>query len=118
MNYILSKEQFQNLQQVIAAKTNDKTLTSADIVLYNIIRGKLAHHGFTPVTNTHKLEQLKKCYLTAWYAYNNCAAEGLQHKLKYYSKEYLTSMGIHTDGDADLAGITGCIFEKIVKYNG
>lgn len=50
--FIISKEQFQQFRAAFKSKTRT---TSADILLYNIIRNKDPKRGFTPITSPTKL---------------------------------------------------------------
>lgn len=53
--YILSKEQYQLFNEKFIEAANAKSLTSAHMILNNILRNKDARRGFTPITNTNKL---------------------------------------------------------------
>lgn len=111
MTHILTHDQFQLFQQAISAKTAAKTLTSADIVLYNIIRDKPAHRGFTPITNSNKMQSLG--WTDGWTAFNNVALVQLKSQLKY-SAQYLESFGLSdiTQSTKDL------IVLKAVQFHG
>lgn len=60
--FITSKEEFLFIQKAFKEKARSKQITADDIVLYNIIRGKNIDRGFTPITNTTKLEGGEKAY--------------------------------------------------------
>lgn len=48
MEYILTKEQFDQFQLNWKKLANKKEITSQDILIYNILRDKNADRGFTP----------------------------------------------------------------------
>lgn len=60
--FITSKEEFLFIQKAFKEKARTKQITSTDILLYNIIRGKNVDRGFTPITNPKKLEGGEKAY--------------------------------------------------------
>ena len=51
----LSQEQFIAFRDAFRTLARNKSVTSADMLLYNIVRGKPADYGFTPITNKIKL---------------------------------------------------------------
>mgnify|MGYP003583156938 CR=1 FL=1 len=53
--FILSKEQYQLFNEKFIEAANAKSLTSANMILNNILRNKDVRRGFTPITNTTKL---------------------------------------------------------------
>jgi len=55
MNTLLTKEQFAAYREQYLVRAHNKTLTPADIIIYNIVRGKSPRCGFTAITNTNKL---------------------------------------------------------------
>lgn len=55
MTYPTSKEQFEFFQTQFRAKSHAKATTAADHIIYNLMRGKPLHTGFTPITNAGKL---------------------------------------------------------------
>ena len=55
MTHALSLSQFTQFKSYIAARTEAGTLTSTDILLYNIVRSKDLKRGFTPLTNPGRL---------------------------------------------------------------
>ena len=79
MNYILSKTQYETLALTIKDKTASKTLTSADIILYNAVRGKPLDNGFSPLTNPGRLNAVAGGEFDAF----KQAKSALQSKLKY-----------------------------------
>jgi hypothetical protein len=52
MNYIISKEEFQNLKTIWKKKDSH---SSHEMVAYNLLRGFDASRGFSPITNPRKL---------------------------------------------------------------
>ena len=50
-----TKEQYLTFRAAWAKAAQKKQLTAAHMVMYNLIRNKPIHKGFTPVTNTNKL---------------------------------------------------------------
>jgi hypothetical protein len=60
--FILSKEEFLSFQTLFKARAQAKQTRSTDILLYNIIRGKDLHRGFTLVTNPKKLAGGENAY--------------------------------------------------------
>lgn len=55
MNTLLTKEQFIVFRDAFKARARAKSITAADLLIYNIIRGHEANRGFTPITNKIKL---------------------------------------------------------------
>lgn len=55
--FILSKEQYQLFNEKFIEAANAKSLTSANMILNNILRNKDVRRGFTPITNTTKLNR-------------------------------------------------------------
>lgn len=55
ISYTLSKQEFLQFQSAFKARAKTGSNSSADMVLYNIVRGKSAKHGFTPITNQIKI---------------------------------------------------------------
>lgn len=55
MNTLLTKEQFIIFRDAFKARARAKSITAADLLIYNVIRGHAANRGFTPVTNKTKL---------------------------------------------------------------
>lgn len=53
--FILSKEQYQLFNEKFIEAANAKSLTSANMIINNILRNKDARRGFTPITNTNKI---------------------------------------------------------------
>ena len=53
--FVLSKEEFLQFREAFKAKAKAKTITSADILLYNLVRNKDPKNGFTPITSQVKL---------------------------------------------------------------
>lgn len=88
-NFICSKEQFQIFSEHFTAAANAKRLTSSDILLNNIIRGKDVRRGFTPITNPTKLNSGTK----AWQGFD--AARGqLIANLRYSCADIARQYGI------------------------
>lgn len=56
ISYTLSKQEFLQFQSAFRARAKAGSISSPDMVLYNIVRGKPANHGFTAITNTRKLQ--------------------------------------------------------------
>lgn len=61
-SFILSKEEFTAFQEAFKTRANLKQTSAADILLYNIVRDKDLHRGFTPVTNPKKLAGGESAY--------------------------------------------------------
>lgn len=55
MNTLLTKEQFIIFRDAFKARARAKSITAADLLIYNVIRGHAANRGFTPITNKIKL---------------------------------------------------------------
>lgn len=55
MNTLLTKEQFIIFRDAFKARARAKSITAADLLIYNVIRGHAANRGFTPITNKTKL---------------------------------------------------------------
>ncbi|PPD55293.1 MAG: hypothetical protein CTY12_01420 [Methylotenera sp.] len=55
MNTLLTKEQFIIFRDAFKARARAKSITAADLLIYNVIRGHEANRGFTPITNKIKL---------------------------------------------------------------
>ena len=53
--YIYTKEQFLQFNERFIAAANAKNISSADMLLHNIISNKAVRCGFTPITNQQKL---------------------------------------------------------------
>jgi hypothetical protein len=56
MEFILNKEQFQEAQKHWKKFAQARKATSSDMLIYNLIRGKAADFGFTPISNKRKLD--------------------------------------------------------------
>ena len=54
-SFILSKEQFQQFQINFRRESNAGCLSAADMILYNLLRGRDLSRGFTCITNLTKL---------------------------------------------------------------
>lgn len=53
--FFASKEAYLNFKKTWAEKAQKKEISSSDIILYNLLRGKPSTNGFTPITNKIKL---------------------------------------------------------------
>lgn len=60
--FISSKQEFEFFKQAFKEKARNKQITSNDILLYNILRGKSMDRGFTPITNPAKLNGGENAY--------------------------------------------------------
>lgn len=91
MNYLLSKAQYQSLVLTIKDKTAFKTLTSSDIILYNIVRGKPLTNGFSPLTNLGRLNAVPGVDYGGgeYYAFNQAKAT-LKSLLTYKPTDIIT----------------------------
>lgn len=68
MTSIFSKEQFLQFQAAFKSRANAGLNDSADMVLYNIARGKTTECGFTPITNKNKLHNGASAWFGLSYA--------------------------------------------------
>lgn len=55
MNNVLSREQFFAFVSKFRTRAQSKELEPIDMMFYSITRGLPANRGFTPITNTRKL---------------------------------------------------------------
>lgn len=55
MNTSITKEQFLTFRTAFKQLARDKKITSADLIVYNLMRGLHAKRGFGPITNANKL---------------------------------------------------------------
>ena len=99
MNYVVSKEQYLNFQNAFKTLAHNKDITHADIMLYNIVRGFNPSRGFTPITNTQKLQHGKSEWSGRAQAKFN-----LNHSI-IWSKDQIKSKFSGTLSDEDLAQI-------------
>lgn len=53
--FFSSKEHYLAFKKAWAEKARSKSIDSVDIVLYNLLRGKLSTRGFSPIVNKVKL---------------------------------------------------------------
>jgi len=56
MNNVLSREQFFAFLSKFRNRAQSKELEPIDMMFYSIVRGLPADRGFTPITNTRKIE--------------------------------------------------------------
>lgn len=65
ISHTLSKTEFQQFQAAFKARANANQISSVDMVVYNLVRGKPTSSGFTAVTNSIKLNAGQD----PWYSY-------------------------------------------------
>ena len=95
--FILSKEQYQLFNEKFIEAANAKSLTSANMILNNILRNKDARRGFTPITNTNKLNH----GANAWQGYDDARSQ-LAYYLRWSRKMLKEKFGLDiTDEIAD-----------------
>lgn len=92
--YILSKEQYQLFNEKFIEAANAKSLTSANIILNNILRGKDARRGFTPITNPTKLNH----GANEWQGFD-AARSQLVHYLRWSRKYFQEKFGLEITDD-------------------
>lgn len=96
--FILSKEQYQLFNEKFIEAANAKSLTSANMILNNILRNKDARRGFTPITNSNKLNH----GANAWQGYDDARSQ-LTHYLRWSRKYFSEKFGIEvTDAMAEV----------------
>ena len=95
--FILFKEQYQLFNEKFIEAANAKSLTSANMILNNILRNKDARRGFTPITNTNKLNH----GANAWQGYDDARSQ-LAYYLRWSRKMLKEKFGLDiTDEIAD-----------------
>lgn len=95
--FVLFKEQYQLFNEKFIEAANAKSLTSANMILNNILRNKDARRGFTPITNTTKLNH----GTNAWQGYLE-ARSHLISDLRWSRKMLKVKFGLDiTDKIAD-----------------
>ena len=92
--FILSKEQYQLFNEKFIEAANAKSLTSANMLLNNILRNKDARRGFTPITNSHKLNH----GANAWQGYDDARSQ-LIHYLRWSRKYFGEKFGLDITDD-------------------
>lgn len=55
ISHTLSKTEFLQFQTAFRARANARNISSSDLVLYNLVRGKSPKNGFTEITNKIKI---------------------------------------------------------------
>lgn len=92
--YIYTKEQFLQFNERFVQAANAKSISSADILLHNIISNKNIRCGFTPITNQQKLSNGAK----EWRGFDE-ACSNLRYSLRYNHDGLSKKFGIAIDDD-------------------
>lgn len=88
-SYILSKEQYQQFAAGFTARARTKNISSGDMLLYNIIRNKDVHRGFTPITNPSKINH----GMNAWQGFVD-ARQTLNQQIRWSKDQLKSKFGV------------------------
>jgi hypothetical protein len=98
--FFASKEAYLSFKKAWAEKAQRKDVNSADIILYNLLRGKPSTNGFTPVTNKVKLangHSEEGAYPAALYEFKSSLAWQLKSRKQSTSSDQKGSLGIEIE---------------------
>lgn len=105
---MITKEQYHQLTATWSAK---KEHTAAEHIAYNILRGKDAKLGFTPIAS-HNISKITSNCCNPWNGFNQARADVIRDLTRYFQEasrdeaRRMVRYGRYTDENAAFADLT------------